>query len=95
MTINILELLQIELYVAVIILVVVLIILAIRFIKTLSKVDKTVDEISDKISKVDGVFNVVEKTGNFVDGVSDKFIMLISGIVGKLLNRKKGNDDDE
>lgn len=95
MTINILDLLQIELYVVLIVLIIVLIIAGIKLIKTLSKIDCTIDEVNEKLTKVDGVFNVVEKTGTFVDKISDKAIMLLSSLIGKFINKKKGNDDYE
>ena len=71
------------------------IILGIKLIKTLTKIDNTVDEINNKVSSLEGVFNVVEKTGSFVDGVSDKFIMLVSSFIEKIVKKRKGRDDYE
>ena len=83
------------LYIALIVLVIVFIVLGIKLIKTISKVDKTLEVIDDKLTKTDGVFNVFEKTGSFVDEISDKVIILITNLIGKFINKRKGNDLDE
>lgn len=95
MTINILELLKIELYVALIILAIVLIIFVIKMIKSLNKFDQTLDLINTKLNQMNGVFNIVEKTGSFADEVSNKIIMAITNLIGRFIDRKKGNDCDE
>ena len=95
MTINILELLKIELYVALIILAIVLIIFVIKMIKSLSKFDQTFDLINTKLNQMNGVCNIVEKTGWFADEVSNQIIMAITNLIGRFIDRKKGNDCDE
>lgn len=95
MTIDFKEFLMIDLLIALLTLVIIFIIIGIKLIKTLSKVDKTLDEIDDKLSKTDGVFNIVEKTGSFAYEISDKVAMLITNLVSKFINRKKGIDEDE
>lgn len=95
MTINILELLKIELYVALIILAIVLIIFVIKMIKSLRKFDQTFDLINTKLNQMNGVFNIVEKTGSFADEVSNQIIMAITNLIGRFIERKKGNDCDE
>lgn len=95
MTINILELLKIELYVALIILAIVLIVFVIKMIKSLNKFDQTLDLINTKLNQMNGVFNIVEKTGSFADEVSNKIIMAITNLIGRFIDRKKGNDCDE
>lgn len=95
MTINILELLKIELYVALIILAIVLIIFVLKMIKSICKFDQTLDLINAKIKQMDGVFNIVEKTGSFADEVSNKIIMAVTNLIGRFIDRKKGNDCDE
>lgn len=86
---------KIELYVLLIILVIVLIIIGIRFIITLNKIDKTIDNVNDKLNRVDGAFDVVGKTADFVDGISNNIINAIMGVLGKFINKKKGHDEDE
>ncbi len=95
MTINILQLLEIELYIALIVLVCVFIVLGIKLIKSLSKVNKTLDEVNIKMNQMNGVFNVLDKTGSFADEVSNKIIMAITNLIGRFINKKKGNDNNE
>lgn len=95
MTIDMLEFLKIELYIVLIVLIIILVILGIKLIKTLSKVDKVIDDVNDKLDKVDGAFNVVGKTADYVDSVSDKLANFVITLVGRFINKKKGNDFDE
>lgn len=95
MTINILELLKIELYVALIVLVIALIIYVIKLLRTLKKFDQTLDEVNMKMEQMNGVFNIVEKTGSFADEVSNKIIIAITNLIGRFIDKKKGNDCDE
>lgn len=70
--------------------------LLVKLIITLNKVDKLVDDITEKSKKVDGVFNIVDKVTDTVSSVSDKFISVIFNAVTGLTNKfkKKGKDDD-
>lgn len=95
MTINISDFLLAQLFIALIVLVVVLIVFVIKSIGLISKVEKTIDDVNDKLAQTSGIFNIAEKTGDFVDGVSDKIIVAITNLIGRFVNRKKGNDIDE
>lgn len=95
MTLDFKEFLIIDLILALLVLVIIFIIIGIKLIKTISKVDKTLEVIDEKLTKTDGVFNVFEKTGSFVDEISDKVILLITNLIGKFINKRKGNDFDE
>lgn len=95
MTISVEEFLKLELFILLIVLVIVFIVLGIRLIKTLSKVDQTLDDLNSKLNRVDGAFNVVGRTADYVDSISDKIVQTVVSIIGKLINRKKGNDLDE
>ena len=95
MTINISDFLLAQLFIALIVLVVVLIVFVIKSIGLISKVEKTMDDVNDKLSQTSGLFNIAEKTGDFVDGVSDKIVVAITNLIGRFVNRKKGNDIDE
>ncbi|MBQ9013629.1 MAG: hypothetical protein IJ094_08780 [Bacilli bacterium] len=95
MTIDFKEFLFIDLIIALLTLVIIFIIVGIKLIKTLSKFDKTLDVIEDKLTKTDGVFNIVEKTGSFANEISDKAVLLASNLISKFIKRKKGIDEDE
>lgn len=93
--INLTEFLGILLYVSLIVLVIICIILGINLIKTLKKVDKVIDDVDVKMKKVNGVFDIIDKTTDYASSISDKIIGSISNFVGALLRKKKGNDEDE
>ena len=83
------------LYIALIVLVIVFIVLGIRLIKTLKKVDTILDDVDEKMGKVNGVFDIIDKTTDVAVGVSEKIITRISGFIEGIFKRKKGNDLDE
>ena len=95
MMIDINEFLQIMLYFGLIVLIVIFIILGIKLIKTLTKVDQIIDDVNTKMDKVDGVFNIIDRTTDYASSISDKIIGAISSFVGMFFKKKKGNDEDE
>ncbi len=92
--INLVDLMGIVFYLALIVLVIVLIILVIRAIKTLGKVDKTLDDIQEKSSKLDGVFHIIDNTTDVVVGISDSIISFVASGLENLVNRKKVKKDE-
>lgn len=95
MTVDLNELLIAFLYISCIILVIVFIVLGIKLIKTLKKVDSVIDDVNGKMSKVNGVFDIIDKTTDYASSISDKIIGAISSFINVLLRKKKGNDEDE
>ena len=95
MTLDFKEFLIIDLIIALLVLVIIFIIIGIKLIKTISKVDNTLEVIDEKLSKTDGVFNIFDKTGLFVDEISDKAVVLVKNLISKYIKKKKGNDLDE
>lgn len=89
------QLLQILLYAGLIVLVIIFIILGIRLIRTLDKVDKLLDDVNDKMTKVNGVFDLIDKTTDFAAGFSDKIISGITRFINLIFRKKKGSDEDE
>ena len=67
----------------------------IKMIKTLSKVDKTIDDINEKSAKLDGVFNLVDKSADVLNTVSDTAVNYITGLFLKLVNRKKNKEGED
>ena len=47
------------------------------------------------MGKVDGVFNIIDKTADYASSISDKIINSISGFINALIKRKKGKKEDE
>lgn len=95
MTVDLNQFLMILLYLSLIVLVIILIILGIKLIKTLKKVDGIIDDVNVKMNKVNGVFDIIDKTTDYASSISDKIINAISGFINVLLRKKKGTDEDE
>ena len=88
------ELLAIILYLALIILVIVAIVLLVRMIQILGKVDKVVDDVDLKVKKLNGLFDVVDKTTDALNLVSDKAINFIVSGINMVFKRKKKKGED-
>lgn len=93
---TLIDVLPIILYGLLAILVFVLIILIIRLMKTLSKVDRIIEDVANKSKKLDGIFNFIDTTTDTLTLMSDKFAsMLVNGITSIFRRKKKGNDENE
>ena len=95
MIINFYELLKIMLFILLIVLVIILIILGIRLMGTLKKVDGVIDDVNTKISSVDGLFSIIDKTTDYASLVSDKVLAALSSLISFFIKRKKGNNSNE
>ena len=91
--ISVMDFVSIIFYIALIVLIVVLIILAIRAIQTLNKVDKTLDDINIKSSKLDGVFNIIVGATDAVVGLSDTLVSALANGIEKLFRKKVKKDE--
>ena len=94
MIINLNDLLSIMLYISLIVLIIIFIVLGIRLIRTMGKVNKLIDDVNEKMNKVDGVFDIIDKTTGYASNISEKITGVISSIIGFLF-KKKGNDENE
>lgn len=95
MIINLNDLLISLLFIFLIVLVIIFIVLGIKLIKTLKKVDNVIDDVNVKMNKVNGVFEIIDKTTDYASTISDKIIGALSNFVSSLFKKKKGNDEDE
>ncbi len=93
--INLEELLPIVLYIALLVLVIITIVFVIRLIKTLSKVDIILDDVNRKMIKVDGLFDIIDRTTDIASNFSDKIISGISNGINFIFRRKRGREEDE
>lgn len=89
--INITEFFSCMFYILLMILVITLIVFVINAIKTLGKVDKLVDDISLKSSKLNGVFTIIDGATDAVVGFSDNIVGFFTSGLNKIFNRKKDN----
>lgn len=95
MIIDLNEVFPIILYILLIVLVIILIILGIKLIKTLRKVDTVIDDVNNKMEKVDGVFDIIDKTTDYAASISDKIVSGIANFIGNVFRKKKVSDTDE
>lgn len=87
--------LPVLLYIFGIILLIVLIILGIRMIQILNKVDKTVDEVVEKVNSFNESLDIISKAAYGVTSVSDKVISGLIGVISKIFNRNKKDEEEE
>lgn len=86
---NVNEVLPVVLYILGAILLVTLIILTIKLIITMNKIEKVVDNITDKVSTLDKVFEIIGiVTGKFT-AVTDKIVDVCVSFIDKIFKRKE------
>lgn len=90
---ELLEFLQILLYMLGSILLVVLIVLGVKLIITMNKIEVVVDDISIKVGKLNGLFSVIDATTDKLSILSDKMVDAVSVLIRKIFKRKKRKDD--
>ena len=78
---------SIMIYILASILLIVLIALCIKLIHTLTKVDRVIDDITVKSSKLDNLFNVIDTTADAVNSVSNSIVGWITNLINRLLNK--------
>lgn len=87
MTIN--EVLPVILYILGAILLAALIVLTVKLTITIHKIDKVVDNITEKVTALDGVFSVVNAVSNKFTFITDKVVNIIYSLIEKITNRKE------
>ena len=92
-----LHFLPIIIYILLIIILVIGIILGMKSISTLTKVEKVVDDVNDKVRSLDKVFSIIDFTTDKIALITDKTVEGISSLFSKIfINRKKkGKKENE
>ena len=90
------EMLPIIIYFLLIVLLVVLIIVGIKLIFTITKVDELIDDITEKLSSFDRLFNVINFTTDRFGVISETVISFITSKLKKLMKpKRKTKREDE
>jgi len=88
--------LPVVIYFLLIVLIIILIVLGIRLISIMNKVDKVVDNITDKVESLNGLFNIVDYATDKISLLSDSLISFITTALGKIFKKfKKEEEIDE
>lgn len=89
------EFLPIIIYVLLIIILIVGIVIGIKFIKTLSKLEKVVDDVNDKVQSLNGFFHIIDFATDKIVALSDKVVDGLATIISKLFFGKKKNKKEK
>jgi len=82
------QVLPIVIYLLLIVLLVVVIILGIKLIITMTKVESLIDDVSEKVSTLNKVFDVADMLTNKFSMITDNVIGFVGNWIGKLFNKK-------
>lgn len=77
------------------ILLIVLIVLGIKLIITINKIDVIVDDINGKVTKLNGIFQLIDVATDKLALFNDKIVDVISALVHKIFVKKKNNGKGE
>ena len=90
------EMLPILIYFLLIVLLVVSIIVGIKLIFTITKVDELIDDVTEKLSSFDRLFNVINFTTDRFGVISETVISFITSKLKKLMKpKRKTKREDE
>ena len=89
------DVLLIIIYSLIAILLLVLIIFIIRLFSTLSRLNKTLDDVNSKVEKLNGLFNIIDNTTDYISVISDKFIDKVVGLIDNMFSKKKKEGEIE
>lgn len=90
-----LSFLPIIIYVLLIVILIVGIIFGIKMINTIDKVEKVVDDVSEKVSSFNGFFSLIDLATDKVAALSDKFVSIVGDFFAKKLFKKKKRNYEE
>lgn len=77
------------------ILLVCLIVFCIKLISILNRVNGILDEVDNKIAKLNKAFSLVDFVTDNMALISDRIVDVLSGLIRKLFNKKKIGKEDE
>ncbi len=93
--INLSELLPIIIYILLIIVLIIGIIIGIKFIITMVKVEKVVDDVNDKVQSLNGFFSAIDFTTDKIAMLSDSVVSIITAGLVKIFHIFKGKKKEE
>ena len=89
------QLLPIILYTLLSILVVVIIVFVYKLTITLDKANVLLDDVYKKVKKLDNLFEIIDKSADTINLVTDKITGTIANSIMKIFKKKRKEDDYE
>ena len=83
------------LYLLGIILLIALIVLCFKLFDTLKRVNQVIDDINEKSSKLDNLFNLIDRSTDALSSLTDKAVEFIVGTVVGFFSKKKNIKEEE
>ena len=71
-----------------------LIVFIIKLISTVNRVNGILDDVDNKIAKLDKAFNIVDTVTDGLALVSDRLVDVVSNLIRKLFNRNKNGKEE-
>lgn len=90
-----LDFLPLIIYILLIVLLIVGIVLGIKTIITMNKVEKVVDDVSEKVESLNSIFQLIDFTTDKIAGFTDRVVDLVSTIAGKLWFKRSLKKEDK
>lgn len=87
--------LPIIIYILLIILLIIGIILGIKFIITMDKLNDIVDDVSEKIESLNGIFKIFNFASEKINILSSHIIDSVMSVINKITGLKKRKDDED
>ena len=75
--------------------IIILIILVVKLIVTMNKIEDVVDDISNKVKSLNGLFSMIDYTTDKLALFSDKFTNIVASLIKKIFVRKENSDNNE
>lgn len=89
------ELLPIILYTLLSILIIFIIVFVYKLIRTLDKTNEILDDVNGKVKKLDGLFEVIDKSADTINMITNRAVEVVIGAVSKLFKKKRKDEEDE
>lgn len=89
------QILPIILYTLLCVLVIVVTVFIYKLTITIDKANTVLDDVYGKAKKLDNLFQIIDKSADAVNAVTDKITGTISNTLIKLFKKKRKDDEDE
>lgn len=89
------QILPIILYTLLCVLIIVVTVFIYKLTITIEKANTVLDDVYGKAKKLDNLFQIIDKSADTINAVTDKITGTISNALIKLFKKKRKDDEDE